>query len=718
METIRSLPGVTQAVRANYTFLRVGPSPDPRSWRPRAMLSLDDRAGVPTVLGEPQVVSGRLASEDSPTEVMVNEVTARAMGLRPGDPLWMQGPGSPEEAEAEGPPVESTVVGIVRTVGDLLPLDADSLGVPPIHARAGWSRAHADELPPEATQVLVSLDDGDLEGFENLLQARLGDQAVAVAPAMDQGERSNLEQATAFESRAALVVAALAGLAVMFFLSQAVSRQGRAESSDVPTLLVLGMIRRQLVAAGTARWLPIALGGAAVATAATLGASVLGPVGLARRAPWEPGVRPDALVLVVGAAATAALILFSGAITLYRSRDIGATIARPVPTPGALGSPSMRAGVALARRSLARGGVLPVVSALVGTTLAVAAVTTASGGAASLSRVARSSERFGAPWDALVGGDPTPERQKGILADLAALPGVERAAAIPGNTVVVDDRELWIQAMVPVEGIEPVRPVITAGREPKGESEIALGEITMRQLGLQVGDAVSLRSQVLGAEPMPYRVVGVTMVTDGYEPNVGKGGLVALDGLEQVAPETEIDTNVDVVVRVVAGPGREAALAALQETVPHAQVPFPLPSSLGNAERIAGVPLLLALAAAALAGVTLTHALVVTVRRNRRELAVCRVLGFTRAQVYATVATQATLFGIGAAAAGVLLGVLGARWGWRALANSFGVASGPIVPVGIALLSVVAVLLVANLAAAVPGWRAANLRPAEVLRGE
>lgn len=471
----------------------------------------------------------------------------------------------------------------------------------------------------------------------------------------------------------------MAALAVVLFLSQAISRQGRAESSDVPILLGLGMTRPQLVAAGTARWLPIAVGGAAVAIAATLGASILGPVGLARRAPWEPGIRADALVVVGGAALTAVLILVSGAITLYPTRQGGRTQARPVRPPGGFGPPSVRAGVAMARRSLVRGGALPVVSALVGTALAVTAVITASGGAASLRRVAGSPERFGAPWDALVSGDPAPERQAETLAHLAALTGLGGGSSHPRQHRHHRRPRALDPGDGPHRGIEPLRPVITAGREPTGDSEIALGAITMRQFGLDVGGEVSLRSQVLGADPRRYRVVGVTMVSDGYEPNVGKGGLVTREGLEQVAPESVGETNVDVVVRVVDGPGRAAALAALQQAVPYAQIPFPLPSSIGNAERIAWLPLLLAIVAAALAAVTVTHALVVTVRRNRRELAVFRVLGFTRGQVYGAVATQATVIAFAAASAGVFLGVIGARWGWRALATSLGVAPGPIV---------------------------------------
>lgn len=131
-----------------------------------------------------------MASEDARDEVMVNEVTARAMDLQPGDPLWVQGRPPDEDPGREPQTVKATVAGVVRTVADLLPLEANSLGVPPIHARAGWSQAHAHELPPESNQIFVSLDGGDLEAFQTRLQARLGDQAVAVAPAIDEGERS------------------------------------------------------------------------------------------------------------------------------------------------------------------------------------------------------------------------------------------------------------------------------------------------------------------------------------------------------------------------------------------------------------------------------------------------------------------------------------------------------------------------------------------------
>jgi ABC-type lipoprotein release transport system permease subunit len=103
---------------------------------------------------------------------------------------------------------------------------------------------------------------------------------------------------------------------------------------------------------------------------------------------------------------------------------------------------------------------------------------------------------------------------------------------------------------------------------------------------------------------------------------------------------------------------------------------------------------------------TVTHALVTSVRRRRRDLAVLKTLGFVRGQVAATVAWQASTFAVVALGLGLPLGIAAGRWAWQLTAAALGVASGPVVP------------LLVNLAAAVPGWAAGRLRPATVLRSE
>jgi hypothetical protein len=79
---------------------------------------------------------------------------------------------------------------------------------------------------------------------------------------------------------------------------------------------------------------------------------------------------------------------------------------------------------------------------------------------------------------------------------------------------------------------------------------------------------------------------------------------------------------------------------------------------------------------------------------------------------------EATTLAAAALAVGVPLGVLAGRWAWVEFADSAGVASQADVPVPVVLLAVPATLLLANLIAAGPGWTAARIPAATVLRSE
>ena len=107
--------------------------------------------------------------------------------------------------------------------------------------------------------------------------------------------------------------------------------------------------------------------------------------------------------------------------------------------------------------------------------------------------------------------------------------------------------ELWVQAFVPIDGVEPVRPVITSGREPTHADEIALGALSMGDAGVGIGGAIELRPTAGDGPPARFTVVGTTMVTDNYEPRVGAGGVLHPDGLARIAPEAD---------RRRGGPGR------------------------------------------------------------------------------------------------------------------------------------------------------------------
>jgi ABC-type antimicrobial peptide transport system permease subunit len=115
---------------------------------------------------------------------------------------------------------------------------------------------------------------------------------------------------------------------------------------------------------------------------------------------------------------------------------------------------------------------------------------------------------------------------------------------------------------------------------------------------------------------------------------------------------------------------------------------------------------------------TLAHVLLTGVRRRRADLALLKTLGFTRRQVLGTVAWEASALAAVAALIGLPLGVIAGRLAWAVFANQAGVSPAATVPLLTVLLVVPVTLLLANLIAAWPGWQAARLRPAVVLRAE
>ena len=120
------------------------------------------------------------------------------------------------------------------------------------------------------------------------------------------------------------------------------------------------------------------------------------------------------------------------------------------------------------------------------------------------------------------------------------------------------------------------------------------------------------------------------------------------------------------------------------------------------------------MAAAAL----LAQALLSSIRRRNRDLAILKTLGFERRDVRATVAWQATTVAAIGLLVGLPLGVLLGRFAWNLFATELGVVSEPVAPAVSAFLVIPATLLLANLVALLPGRIAARTRPALVLRAE
>ena len=141
-----------------------------------------------------------------------------------------------------------------------------------------------------------------------------------------------------------------------------------------------------------------------------------------------------------------------------------------------------------------------------------------------------------------------------------------------------------------------------------------------------------------------------------------------------------------------------------------------MPSEVNNLDLIRSMPRAMVIVLAAFAALAAAHALVTTVRRRRQDLAVLRSLGFVGRQLGATIAIQATALAAVGLLIGIPLGIVGGRLTWRAVADGIGVIDHPETP-ALALAAVVAVaLVVVNLVALRPSWRAKRIPPATILR--
>jgi putative ABC transport system permease protein len=144
---------------------------------------------------------------------------------------------------------------------------------------------------------------------------------------------------------------------------------------------------------------------------------------------------------------------------------------------------------------------------------------------------------------------------------------------------------------------------------------------------------------------------------------------------------------------------------------------FP-PTIVRTVERVAYLPAVLAAVVVVLALGTLVHGLVVVLRRRRRDLAVMQAVGFTGRQVLESVGIQATTIALVGLLAGIPTGLALGHIAWRLTARALGVAAPPALPwLGLVALGVLTVLVV-NLLALGPGWRAQRAQPGLALRAE
>ena len=162
-----------------------------------------------------------------------------------------------------------------------------------------------------------------------------------------------------------------------------------------------------------------------------------------------------------------------------------------------------------------------------------------------------------------------------------------------------------------------------------------------------MGDTVTMAAEHQPARRL--RVVGrVVLNAPGNEGLIspGRGGLIHLELFRDLASEAAVFPST-FLVRLNPAFDRDQAMTRLQREFPGKMTMTPRPHpDIGNLQRVTGLLSLLAALVVLLALGTMTHALVTSTRRRRRDLAVLMTLGLVRGQVRATVAWEATTFAV------------------------------------------------------------------------
>jgi ABC-type lipoprotein release transport system permease subunit len=668
-----------------------------------------------------KLLAGRYANPDRVDEVEIDSLAAERYGLEVGSALKFRfltpddmanisetgewDPGADPDATGSGPLLTFRVVGIRP-------------GLSFEYAAIVLTRAFTDAYGGQVAHITEDTNLRLRHGLDDVAAFRAGverlgaGQQVLVGGATDFTEE--LERSIHLQAQALWIVAALAAVAVMLVVGQALARQAALESAEYPSLRALGMVRGQLFVLAMVRALAVGVLGAGLAVGLAVALSPVAPIGLARTVEPAPGIALDLLIVGVGASVVIALVVLAAAIPAWRADrrgDSGLDAAAgrgrgsaAVDLLGRAGLPlTVGAGV---RMALERGGGR---TAVLGAVVAVAIVSAAASFAASLGHLLDTPRLYGQNFDAFNGTGAGEDLGDAVIPPFRGSPLVEGLTFGTVTSATVGGIASAVLAMDDAKGSVPLATVVE-GRAPQGPNEVLLGTNTLEDAA--VGDVVKLQ---VGQATAPMEVVGRGVLPElgGFELGLGKGAVTTFEGLKRLVPDALRNLFL---VRVAAGVDPNTALAELPQE--YGIYGAATPRGIGDFGRVDSMPYVIAGLFGAMAAAALAHTLVTAVGRRRRELAILKTLGFTRSQVLSAVAWQATALALLGLLVGLPLGIAAGRWAWTLFAEDLGVVPEPVTPLVPILLVIPATILLATLIALLPGRSAARTRPALVLRAE
>lgn len=745
-DAVTALPMVTDASQINGVFLL--PAGEVASLAeldsgPAAMSS--DGGGLYR-FDRVNVTQGRMPDITSTDGLLVDTNHAEAEGIEIGDQFTWRIPVQDEIMQVFTAPSEEAALEIVNnpSYGTTVTLTVEGIGttVEGVAVDEGFEPIEMFLPPALYTEfgepsagwggILVRLDSEDsILAFRTAVNAMVPGELIAYQTLPENEAKA--ERATAPGAMALLVFAVVVAVIGLVLITQAFSRRFQFDTRDVDTLAVLGTTRSERFVGALARIGITTVAGVTAAVGFAWLLSPLSPVGPARRAEPAPGFQFDPLILLGGGAVMVAIVVIAAALPAWRWSRRGAR--RAATRRSVVGAWMASAGAGVPLSTGVRFGLepgrgrtaVPTRATIAGAATAVAVIVAIVVFAASLDRVVEDPRFYGSNYDVAIGFEFADEEsellqdREQVLERILSDPAVESADQLLITEVVVDD--LPVTSFALWGGPDGVQPTIAAGRPPAAVDQIALGDDTMKRLGVSLGDDVILTADgyegsavVVGRAVLP----GLGLYTGHDRTALGTGGVVAAEALgppgtasagfyvARLRPGTSVD---DLEERL------SIALVPLGHGSPDISE-VAQPADIQSLARLRSLPLLLAGVLVALVAATVVHAMVVAVRTRRRDLAVIQGLGATGHQIRMIGVWQGVTVGSAALVFGIPLGVIAGRWFWVILAEAFGTIAEPVVPLVALILLVPAVILSAAALGLVPVQRSLGRQPAEVLQSE
>jgi hypothetical protein len=747
IQKISKLPYVTRVQsEGGYEYVQVGPQgyPLPRTLTgagPQVALysSID---GLFWHMDHLIVLGGHLPNPKSVDDVAVTPYGAQLLGARVGSTIRIGVVGDRQSTSLckKCKPVFRTtikIVAIVITSADLVVDDTDRDAT--IFATTAFSHQTLKCcLDPTITFMQIAGGARHLPAVESEISRILPKHFPRMFSPTSSASAATAQRVIGPDVVALYLFGLIVALVALLVAGQMIGRQLKLGSDDLDIVRALGAGPSMTAADGLVGIVAAITAGSVLAGVVAVALSPLLPIGPVGPVYPDKGLSFDGLVIGVG---FVSIVLVLGAVAVviavlqapHRPRR------RPQSTTGA--SVFVRWATAIGLPAPAITGIrfavvpgrgrqsAPVRSAAVGAVVAVSVVVASLSVGASLDALASQPRLYGWNWTVAMtaagGVGVLPE--KALVRELDHDHGIAAWSGMFFAQVEVDGQSVPALATSPRASVQP--PVLS-GHGLRGRGQVVLGSDTLKQLHKRIGQSVMVGTS--GGASHKLRIVGTaTFPAYGGSPHteMGTGALV---DYRLIPPSSRNIFNLpgggpNVAFVRLRAPNSKAELAKLRAITPilarAAQdtvsvVTVQRPAEIADAGTLRATPSVLAAALAAGAVLALGVTLVTSVRRRRRDLALLKVLGFTRRQLAATLAWQSTIAATFGIVFGIPIGVVGGRELWSLFARSIYAVPDPVTPALSIIVVGVGALIFAVLVAWPPGRSAARVSPAEILRSE